>query len=78
MATIIRVRKNGPYLVEGDDGEGAGLGRERNTSSNGCPIALCRCGALHEQAVLRRHALEGRFQAAEAAVGPDAADKPAS
>lgn len=43
MATIILPIDDGPYHVEGDvlivDGEGKKIG-----SSQGIPVALCRCG----------------------------------
>jgi CDGSH-type Zn-finger protein len=77
MATTIRVRKNGPYLVEGDDvkvvdWEGKEYRFER------MPIALCRCGGSTNKPFCDGTHSKVGFQAAEAAVGPDAADKPAS
>ena len=77
MAVTIRVRRNGPYVIEGDDDV-------RVTDWNGVeypiarrPIALCRCGAsLTKPFCDRTHSKIG-FQAAEHAVGPDAGDKPA-
>ena len=56
MATI-KMRQNGPYLVEGDD--------VTVVDWNGAPyeipkrpFALCRCGASDEQTVLRRDPLQ--------------------
>jgi CDGSH-type Zn-finger protein len=71
----IKVRQNGPYLVEGDDvtlvdwnGNPYQIARR--------PVALCRCGASMTKPFCdRSHARVG-FQATEAA-GPDSADKPA-
>jgi len=77
MATTIYVRRNGPYRVESD-------GEVKVVDWNGneytferLPIALCRCGAsVNKPFCDRTHSKIG-FQAAEAAVGPEAADKPA-
>jgi CDGSH-type Zn-finger protein len=72
----IRVRKNGPYVVEGDDVQvvdwnGAPYKIERR------PVALCRCGASTNKPFCDgTHSKQG-FQAAEAAV-PESGDKPAS
>ena len=71
----IKVRQNGPYLVEGDDvtlvdwnGNAYQIARR--------PVALCRCGASMTKPFCdRSHARVG-FQAAEAAV-PGSVDKPA-
>jgi CDGSH-type Zn-finger protein len=77
MATIIRVRKNGPYRVEGDevkvlDWDGNEYQFDR------LPIALCRCGASTTKPFCDGTHSKVGFQAAEAAVGPEAADKPAT
>ena len=77
MATVIRVRRNGPYRVEGDeitvvDWEG------REYTFDRLPIALCRCGASTNKPFCDGTHSKIGFQAAEAAVGPDAKDKPAS
>ena len=77
MATTIRVRKNGPYLVEGDDvkvvdWEGKAYRFER------MPIALCRCGGSTNKPFCDGTHSKTGFQAAEAAIGPDAEDKPAT
>jgi CDGSH-type Zn-finger protein len=72
----IRLRKNGPYVVEGDDVQivdwnGAPYKGERR------PVALCRCGASTTKPFCDgTHSKKG-FQAAEAAV-PESGDKPAS
>jgi CDGSH-type Zn-finger protein len=74
MVTI-RLRKNGPYVVEGDvveviDWNGAPYKVERR------PVALCRCGASTTKPFCDgTHSKQG-FQAAEAAV-PGSEDKPA-
>jgi len=77
MATIIRVRKNGPYRVEGDDvkvldWDGSEYKFDR------LPIALCRCGASTTKPFCDGTHSKVGFQAAEAAVGPESAEKPAS
>ena len=76
MATI-RLRKNGPYLVEGDvvkvfDWDGNEYQIERR------PVALCRCGASTKKPFCDGTHSKIGFQAAEAAVGPEARDKPAT
>ena len=75
MVTI-RLRRNGPYVVEGDDvrvidWNGAEYRAERK------PIALCRCGASTTKPFCDGSHSRVGFQAAEAAV-PDSQDKPAS
>ena len=75
MATI-RLRKNGPYLVEGDDVKVFDWdGNEYTVEKR--PIALCRCGASTKKPFCDGTHSKIGFQAAEAAVGPEAADKPA-
>ena len=77
MATIIHVRRNGPYRVESDaevtvvDWEGKPYTFER------MPIALCRCGGSTKKPFCDGTHSKIGFQAAEAAVGPDAGDKAA-
>ena len=75
MVTI-RLRRNGPYVVEGDD--------VRVIDWNGAeykvdrlPIALCRCGASTTKPFCDGTHSKIGFQAAEAAVG-GSGDKPAS
>jgi CDGSH-type Zn-finger protein len=74
MVTI-RLRKNGPYVIESDqvrviDWNGTEYRAERQ------PIALCRCGASATKPFCdRTHAKIG-FEAGEPAAGSDAADTP--
>ena len=76
MATI-RLRKNGPYLVEGDDVKVFDWdGKEYTVERR--PMALCRCGGSTKKPFCDGTHSKIGFQAAEAAIGPDAADKPAS
>jgi CDGSH-type Zn-finger protein len=78
MATIIHVRKNGPYRVESDvevtvvDWEAKAYTIER------MPIALCRCGGSTKKPFCDGTHSKIGFQAAEAAVGAGAEDKPAT
>jgi CDGSH-type Zn-finger protein len=75
MATI-RVRRNGPYRVEGDDVIVVDWnGNEYKVDR--LPIALCRCGASTTKPFCDGTHSKIGFQAAEAAVGPEAGDKPA-
>ena len=74
MATI-KVRQNGPYLVEGDDvtlvdwnGNSYQIAKR--------PFTLCRCGASTTKPFCDRSHSRIGFAAAEAAV-PDSGDKPA-
>ena len=75
MATI-RLRKNGPYVVEGEDVQvvdwnGAPYRSERR------PLALCRCGASARKPFCDgTHSKKG-FEAAEAAA-PASGGKPES
>jgi CDGSH-type Zn-finger protein len=76
VVTTIRLRRNGPYVVEGDDVKvvdwnGAEYVVERK------PIALCRCGASTKKPFCDGTHSKIGFDAAEAAVGPEAKDKPA-
>lgn len=73
--TTIRLRQNGPYLIEGDDVKvfdwnGAEYHVERR------PMALCRCGASTKKPFCDGTHSKIGFQAAEAAV-PGSGDKPA-
>jgi CDGSH-type Zn-finger protein len=75
MATI-KLRMNGPYLVEGDDVKvvdwnGAEYHVER------WPIALCRCGASTKKPFCDGTHSKIGFQAGENAV-PGSGDRPAS
>lgn len=74
MASV-RVRKNGPYVVEGDDVKvvdwnGAEYHVERR------PIALCRCGGSTTKPFCDGTHSKVGFLAAELAV-PGSGDKPA-
>ena len=73
--TTIRLRKNGPYVVEGDevqvvDWNGNPYPVERR------PMALCRCGASTRKPFCDGTHSKIGFQAAEAAVA-DSQDRPA-
>jgi CDGSH-type Zn-finger protein len=75
MATI-RLRKNGPYLVEGDDVKVFDWdGKEYTVERR--PMALCRCGGSTKKPFCDGTHSKIGFQAAEAAIGPEAQDKPA-
>ena len=75
MATI-RLRKNGPYLVEGDDVKVFDWdGKEYTVERR--PMALCRCGGSTKKPFCDGTHSKIGFQAAEAAIGAEAADKPA-
>ena len=72
----IRLRRNGPYVIDSDDvrvadwnGAEYPIGRR--------PIALCRCGASMTKPFCDGTHSKIGFQAAETAVGPEVADKPA-
>ena len=76
MPVTIRLRKNGPYVVDSDDvrvidwnGVEYAVGRR--------PIALCRCGASTTKPFCDGTHSKIGFEAAEAAVGASAEDKPA-
>ena len=72
----IKVRQNGPYLVETDDitlvdwnGSEYAIARK--------PVALCRCGGSTNKPFCDGTHSKIGFQAAEAA-GPGSGDKPAT
>lgn len=72
----IRLRKNGPYVIESDevtivDWEGRPYQVDRR------PIALCRCGASTRKPFCDGTHSRIGFDAGEAAAGPEAADRPA-
>ncbi len=74
--TIIKVRQNGSLKVEGDDVTLVDWnGNEYVIPKR--PFALCRCGGSTNKPFCDGTHSKIGFQAAEAAVGPDAADKPA-
>ena len=73
----VRLRKNGPYVIDSDEvtvvdwnGEAYPIDRR--------PIALCRCGASTKKPFCDGTHSRVGFEASEAAVGPEAADKPAT
>ncbi len=75
MATI-KVRQNGSLLVEGEDvtlidwnGNPYPLAKR--------PFALCRCGHSTRKPFCDGTHSKIGFQAAEAAIGPEAVDRPA-
>jgi CDGSH-type Zn-finger protein len=76
MATTIRVRKNGPYRVEGAEVKVVDWDGNEYTFDR-LPIALCRCGASTTKPFCDGTHSKVGFQAAEAAVGPESHDKPA-
>ena len=76
MTTTVRLRKNGPYVIDDEDvrvidwnGAEYEIGRR--------PVALCRCGASTTKPFCDGTHSKIGFDAAQAAVGPDAEDKPA-
>lgn len=75
METVIRVRLNGPYRIEGDDVSVVDWNGNPYTISKR-PIALCRCGASTTKPFCDGTHSKIGFQAAEAAV-PGSEDKPA-
>ncbi len=75
MATI-RLRKNGPYLVEGDDVKVFDWDGKEYTVER-WPMALCRCGGSTKKPFCDGTHSKIGFQAAEEAIGPEAKDKPA-
>jgi CDGSH-type Zn-finger protein len=70
--TTIRLRKNGPYVIEGDDVQVVDWdGREYVVERR--PVALCRCGASTKKPFCDGTHSKIGFQAAEAAV-PESAE----
>jgi 3-phenylpropionate/trans-cinnamate dioxygenase ferredoxin subunit len=74
--TTIRLRRNGPYVIDSDDvtvvdWNGVAYPIQRR------PIALCRCGASTNKPFCDGTHSRIGFQAAETAVGPEAGDEPA-
>ena len=70
--TTIRLRKNGPYVIEGDDVQVVDWdGREYIVERR--PVALCRCGASTKKPFCDGTHSKVGFQAAEAAV-PESAE----
>jgi CDGSH-type Zn-finger protein len=75
MATI-KLRQNGPYLVEGEDVQLLDWNGNAYEIPKR-PFALCRCGASTKKPFCDGTHSRIGFQAAEAAV-PGSADKPAT
>ena len=69
MSVTIRLRPNGPLVVEGPVTIVDQNGNPFPLNPDKPAVALCRCGALGQQAVLRRHAQDVRIP-----VGRDRAD----
>jgi CDGSH-type Zn-finger protein len=75
MATI-KVRQNGSLLVDGDDVTLIDWNGNPYTLAKR-PFALCRCGhSTNKPFCDGTHSKIG-FQAGEAAIGPEAVDRPA-
>jgi CDGSH-type Zn-finger protein len=73
--TTIRLRQNGPYVVDGDDVKVVDWnGVEYHVERR--PIALCRCGASSKKPFCDGTHSKIGFLAAEIAV-PGSGDKPA-
>jgi len=75
--TTIRLRQNGPYVIDSDDvriidWNGVEYRIERR------PVALCRCGASTKKPFCDGSHSRLGFQAAEAAAGPGSEDAPAT
>ena len=75
--TTIRLRQNGPYVIDADDVRVIDWNSVEYTVDRR-PIALCRCGASTRKPFCDGTHSKIGFQAAEAAVGPAAQDKPAT
>ena len=75
MAITIRLRRNGPYVIESDEVKVVDWNGVQYPVSRR-PIALCRCGASSTKPFCDGTHSRTGFQAAEGAV-PGADDKPA-
>jgi CDGSH-type Zn-finger protein len=75
MPTTIRVRPNGPYLVEGDDVKVVDWNGNEYVPGKR-PFALCRCGGSTTKPFCDGTHSRVGFAASEAAV-PGSGDKPA-
>ena len=72
MATTIRLRKNGPYVIDTDDIRVIDWnGAEYQVTRR--PVALCRCGASTNKPFCDGTHSRIGFEAAEAAAGKDVA-----
>lgn len=73
---IIKVRQNGSLLVDGEDVKLIDWdGNEYEITKR--PFALCRCGHSTKKPFCDGTHSKIGFQAAEAALGPEAQDRPA-
>ena len=72
----IRLRKNGPYVVDGEEVRVIDWNGVEYQSGR-LPIALCRCGGSTRKPFCDGTHSKIGFQAAETAIGPEAADRPA-
>ncbi len=72
MPTTIRLRKNGPYVVESDDVRIVDWDGNEHVAKRR-PVALCRCGASTTKPFCDGTHSKVGFQAAEAAV-PESAE----
>lgn len=77
MPTTIKVRQNGSYLVEGDDVKLIDWNGNEYRPNNPQRFALCRCGHSTTKPFCDGTHSKIGFQAAEAALGPEAQDRPA-
>ena len=86
--TTIRLRKNGPYVIDSDDVRvidwngaeyaiDAGRGSSDDRAPTRRPIALCRCGASTRKPFCDGTHSKIGFAAGEAAAGQAAVDSPA-
>jgi CDGSH-type Zn-finger protein len=75
--TTIKVRQNGSYLVEGDDVKLIDWNGNEYKPTNPQRFALCRCGHSTTKPFCDGTHSKIGFQAAEAALGPAAEDRPA-
>jgi CDGSH-type Zn-finger protein len=74
--TTIRLRRNGPYVIESQDVRVVDWNGAEYTPQRQ-PIALCRCGASTRKPFCDGTHSRIGFQAAEEAAGPEAMDRPA-
>lgn len=76
MTVRIRLRKNGPYVIDSDDAVVVDWnGVEYPVARR--PIALCRCGASTTKPFCDGSHSKVGFEAGQEAGGPAAGDKPA-
>jgi CDGSH-type Zn-finger protein len=73
--TIIRVRQNGPFLVEGDDVKVVDWNGNEYVPAKR-PFSLCRCGASKKKPFCDGSHRECGFIAAEAAGIPAGGETP--